>query len=259
MADTTTTTTSGPPPWMVPYLQDYMARAQGVANTGYKQSPGTYTGPNAALQNSWQMFADVANNPGVMQPANNLMQKTLSGDFLNKTNPYLNSQIQQAQGDVVQAWNNVAKPAWEKQMAGSGSYGNAGVMQATGDAQNKMQRNLGDIASNMRFNAYNAERGNMMAALGMAPAMQSASYLPAQMMNQIGAQAQGFNQQQADQNYRWWQEAQQFPQQKLDAYGRALGMNTGNTQTNTQPGVSPWSSMIGGALTGAQLFDWFGK
>lgn len=252
------TTTNQPLPWVQPYMQDYLSRAQEVSNTPYTASPTQYTGPNQTLQQGWQAILNRATQGSpTMDAANQTLQKTLNGGFLNQNNPQLNNQIQAAQGDMTRAWNNVQKPAWEQAMQGSGSFGNTGVMEAYGDAANDFQRNLGRISSDMRFNAYNTERGYQNSALNMAPQFAQQDYNDANALLNVGNQQQGFNQAQNAQNYQWWQEAQQYPRNQLNVMGNALGIGgTGSQQTG--PGVSPWSQALGGALTAGQLWSIFG-
>jgi hypothetical protein len=69
-----------------------------------------------------------------------------------------------------------------------------------------------------------------------------------------GQQRQAFDQGQADQNYRWWQEAQNYPRQQLAAYGQALGQGQGGTQTQNAPDPSTASQLLGGGLTGAAIY-----
>lgn len=254
------TTTSAPLPWLEPYMQDAMARAQQVANTPYQQSPGTYTGPNDYLQAGWQATANRAlQGSPTMNAANQTLQNTLSGGFLNG-NPYLDQQVQAAQGDLVNAWNQVSKPQWDMAMQGSGSFGNTGVAQSAGFGADSLQRNLGRVANDMRFNAYNTERGYQQNALGMAPTYAQQDYNDANALLQVGAQAQGFDQAQQNQNQQWFQDARQYPQQQLNSYLAALGLNPGGTTTQTQPDPSTASQVVGGALTGSALLDMlFGK
>ena len=250
----TYSTTSAPLPWMEPYLQDYMARNQELANQPYQASPQTYTGPNQTLQNAWQATANRAmQGSPVMSAANQQLQNIMGGGFM-QGNPFLNDQISAAQGDLVRSWNTVQKPAWDTAMQRSGSFGNTGVMEAQQNAANDLQRNLGRIGSDMRFNNYATERGLMQNALGMAPTFANQDYVDAQQLTNVGNQMQGFDQAQANQNYQWWQEAQNFPRQQLATYGSALGAQTGGTQTQTAPDPSRASQLIGGALTGAQLY-----
>lgn len=251
----TYSTTNAPLPWMEPYMQDYMARAMQFANQGYNQSPSTYTQANPYLTQGWQAgYNRAMQGSPMMGMANSQLMNIMGGGMMNN-NPYLDQSIADAQGDVVKAWNQVQKPAWDTAMQRSGSFGNTGVIQSQMQAGDTLQQNLGRIASDMRGNAYNTERGYMQQALGMAPQFAMSDYNDINMLLGIGNQAQQFQQGQADQNYRWWQEAQNFPMMQLGIYGQALGMNPGGTTTQTQPDPSTLSQVVGGALTGSQLFN----
>jgi hypothetical protein len=255
----TFTTTNAPLPEARPYYQDYLARTQEVANQPYQQSPGTYTPPNPYLQKGWEATAQRAmDGSPVMGAANTQLMNTINGGFLNN-NPYLDQSVSNAQGDLTKAWNQVQKPAWDKAMQQSGSFGNTGVMESNGYAADSLQQNLGRVASDMRGNAYNTERGFMQSALSMAPQFANQDYTDANALLNVGSQAQGFQQQAQNQNQNWFTEAQQYPQQQLGLLGGALGLNAGSQQTQTQPDPSKASQIVGGALTGAQLIDMFSK
>jgi hypothetical protein len=255
----TLTTSNTPLPWAQPYYQDYLARSQEVANQPYQQSPGTYTGPNPYLQQGWDLTANRAlQGSPVMGAANDQLQKTINGGFLG-ANPYLDQSISNAQGDLTKAWNQVSKPAWDTAMQRSGSYGNTGIAQANGYAADSLQQNLGRVASDMRGNAYNQERGYMQQALAMAPQFANQDYIDSNALLNVGQQAQTFQQAAQNQNQAWFDQAQQYPQQQLGLLGNALGLNQGSQQTQTQPDPSKTSQIVGGALTGAQLADMFSK
>jgi hypothetical protein len=248
-------TTNAPLPWMEPYMQDYMSRAQGVANQPYQASPTQFTAPNAYLDAGWQAMANRAQmGSPVMGAANTQLQNTINGGFLGQ-NPYLSDAISNAQGDLTRAWNTVQRPSWETQMQRSGSFGNTGVAEMAGSAQNDLQRNLARIGSDMRLGAYNQERGLQQQAIGMAPQFANQDYVDANAMLTAGQQRQTYDQGVSDQNYRWWQEAQAYPQPRLGLLGNALGIggNSGTT-TQTQPDPSTLSQVIGGGLTGLALW-----
>ena len=255
----TYTTTNAPLPEALPFYADYLQRSQEVANQPYQQSPGTYTGPNPYLQQGWDLTANRAlQGSPVMGAANDQLQKTINGGFLN-ANPYLDQSISNAQGDLTKAWNRVAKPGWDTAMQRSGSYGNTGIAQANGYAAEGLQQNLGRVASDMRGNAYNQERGYMQQALAMAPQFAQQDYIDSNALLNVGNQAQGFQQAAQNQNQAWFDQAQQFPQQQLGLLGNALGMNKGSEQSSTQPDPSRTSQIVGGALTGAQLAQMFSQ
>lgn len=251
----TYTTQNQPLPWVTPYLQDYMSRAQDVANVPYQQSPGNYVGPNQTLQTAWQATANRAlQGSPVQSAANQQLTNTINGGFLNG-NPYLDQTISNAQGDLVRSWNTVAKPQWDKAMQQSGSFGNTGVMEYQQNAQNDFMRNLARIGTDMRFGNYTNERQMQQNALAMAPQFAQQDWMNLNALSGVGQQQQAFQQQAQNQNQQWWQEAQQYPQQRLDAYGRALGATGGSgTQTQTAPDPSTASQVVGGALSGAALW-----
>lgn len=252
----TTTQQSGPPEWALPYIQDYLGRAQDVANNPYVQSPGTYTPANDTLQAGWQATANRAiNGSATMDAANKQLTNTINGGGYN--NPYLTQQISNAQGDLTNAWNNVQAPQFDKMMSSSGSFGNSGVSQYAGMAAQGLQQNLGRVASDMRFNGYNTERNNQMQATMAAPTFAQADYNDANALLGVGQQMQGFNQQGANQNQKWWEESQAYPQQQLNQYGQALGMNTGQTTTQSTPDPSKLNQIIGGAIAGSQVLPWW--
>lgn len=255
----TYTTTNAPLPEARPYYQDFLARTQEVANQPYQQSPGTYAGPNPYLQQGWQATANRATQGSpVMGAANTQLMKTINGGFMN-ANPYLDANIASAQSDLTQAWNQVQRPQFDKAMQRSGSFGNTGIAQTAGYAADTLQKNLGRVASDMRGNAYNTERGFMQQALNMAPQFANQDYVDANALLNVGNQAQQFTQAAQNQNQNWFNEAQKYPQQQLGLLGNALGINQGTQQTQTQPDPSRASQMVGGALTGAQLAQMFSQ
>lgn len=320
------TTTSAPLPWMEPYLQSFMGRAQDVANQPYQASPGQYVDPNQTLQASWQAGANraVSGSPIMGQANTQLgdwmkgagMARTAAGtggagegmnpyasatnQFMGVNNPYLSDTIRNAQSDLAQSWNMVQKPQWDKAMSGSGSFGNSGVMEANNYAQNQLQQNMGRLGLDARMQAYNQSAGlmeNQLArqygagesqlnrqfqggqnqaarqdavsnlernlqfqALGMAPQFAQQDWNDINALGNIGREQQGYLNNAAGQNYKWWEEAQQYPLQRLNAYGQALGIGgQGRTTTEDRPEPSTASTVLGGALTGMTLWDLFKK
>ena len=253
------TTSNAPLPYVEPYLQDLLKRQQQVTNTPYQQSPNTAMTANPYLQTAWDATANRAlQGSPVMSAANEQLQKTISGGYL-QGNPYLQGQIDSAQGDLARNFNLVNKPGWDTRMARSGGF-NSGVAEMASNDYGNLANAMGRIGSDMRFNAYSAERQMQQQAMGMAPTFANQDYVDAQQLQNVGAQRQVFDQAQADQNYKWWQEAQQYPQQKLNDYARIVGMGAGAGGTQQAPEPSTASKVIGGGLTGLSLYNLlFGK
>ena len=164
MADNVYTSTQSMPAWAQPYAQGYLERAQGVADTPYQGYGGeTVAGMNPWQTQAYQSLATRAmQGSPLMSQANGALGQQMAQQpqgatknlLFGQSNPYLGQQIDAAQGDLARNWNNVAKPQWDTSMQKSGSFGNAGVMQANQNAQSDLQRNMGRIGSDMRMADY---------------------------------------------------------------------------------------------------------
>lgn len=309
MADTTTTQNIGLPAFAQPYAQGYLQRAQQVADSPYQ----AYTGQRVADFAPWQQQAYQAQAQRAMSgsPVMNAANQALPGMFSGGgqaaqnqygpvtaqanpyagSNPYLTQQIDAAMGDVTRNWNNVQKPQWDAAMQRSGSFGNSGIAQANQMAQSDMQRNLGQIASGMRFqdytqqqqlgesaanralqagqfnatmgenyagrqdSMYNQGQSRALSALGMAPTFAQQDYNDINQLQQAGAAYQGQNQKLLDSGYQQFLDSRNFPREQLDVFGNALGRIQGNTSTTTSPGTSTAANIIGGITAGTGLYN----
>ena len=316
MADITTTQSSAYPEWAQPYAAGFLQRAQQVTDQPYQ----AYQGARVAGMAPWQDQAYQAQATRAMQgsPIMSGANTALQGFFgqqspgatqnpygnvsaginpmMGMNNPYLTQQIDSAQGDLARNWNQVVAPQWASNMQGSGSFGNSGVASAQALAMEGLQRNMGNIGQNMRFQDYtqqqqlqeaNLNRGlqaqttnaglgesyagrndsmygqgqnRQLSALGMAPSFAQQDYNDINQLQQAGQAYQGQQQKLLDAGYQQYLDARQYPQQQLGVFGQALGQAVGNqgTQTSTQPGASTASQLVGGALTGSMLYNLLG-
>lgn len=316
MADITTTNSNSYPDWAAPYASGFLQRAQQVTDQPYQ----AYQGDRVAGMAPWQQQGLQAQATRAMQgsPIMSGANTALQGFFGNSgqgatqnpygnvsagqnpmmgmNNPYLTQQIDSAQGDLARNWNQVAAPQWAQQGQSSGSFGNSGVASAQALAMEGLQRNMGNIGQNMRFQDYtqqqqlqeaNLNRGlqaqttnaglgesyagrndsmygqgqnRQLSALGMAPQFAQQDYTDISKLQDAGQQYQAQNQRQLDAGYQQYLDARQYPQQQLGVFGQALGQAVGNqgTQTSTSPGASGASQLVGGALTGSMLYNLLG-
>lgn len=256
MPTNTTTTSSQLPDYAAPFYQGYLDRAFNVANQAYQP----YTGQTVAALNpyqtqAWNAMANRAQQGSpVMNAANAGLTRMMNP---NQSNPYLTQQINAAQQDVVRNWNDVQLPKFMTQDANSGSFGNAGLAQVQAGAMRDMRRDMGNIASNMRYQNYNDSQGRALSAMGMAPQFAQQDYNDLDRLAQAGSNFQNYNQSRLNDAYSRFQESRQYPQQQLDIMRNALGLNYGQNQTTQQQtqGPSNASSLLGGALTGAGLYN----
>lgn len=75
------------------------------------------------------------------------------------SNPYLGQMIDQASGDVTRNFNSVVRPRLDSLARASGSFGNSAVQEQEQNAYNDLGKNLGNIASGMRFQDYTTQQG----------------------------------------------------------------------------------------------------
>lgn len=277
----TSTTTTQFAPWAQPYAEGYLQRAQQVADQNYQPFPGQ----RVAGFTPWQQkgMEAMANRAMAGSPVLGTAQQALQGQMTQPQpgaavnpymgpNPYLTSQIDQAQGDVIRNWNTVQMPGFDTAMSRSGSFGNAGIGQVASQAASDLQRNLGDISSRMRFQDYaqqqqlgesfasrsdamtNAGRARVMQALGMAPAMAAADYGDIDRLLSAGGGVQAQNQRLLDDSYGRFVESRDYPQQQLNIMGNALRGIGGSQTSNDAADPSRAAQAVGGALTFSQLW-----
>ena len=241
--------------WIQPYQQGYLNAAGTAAQNPYVQSPTQVAQPNATQQAGYEALANRAQSGSpLMSAATGQLQNTINGGYLNN-NPYLQSMIDASQGDVVRSYNNVAKPALEASMVRSGSFGNSGLQQSQLDQQNQLQQNLGRISGDMRFNNYTQERNFQNQAIARAPEFANNDYLDIQNLVRAGDMMQAPIDAQNKQNLQWWQESRDEPLRQLGILGGALQTVGNPTDPPKTPSTSTAASVLGGALTGAQLYS----
>lgn len=131
------TTTQGPPDWLMPYIQGNLGAGQNILN-------------------------GMQSNQGLLNSAQNQVQKTINGDYLNPdTNPYLAQSANDALG--------LAKSQFNSQY--TGAFGDAN----NANMQEGLARNLGNTALPFYMNNYNTARGQQLSTALQAPAMSAQS------------------------------------------------------------------------------------
>jgi hypothetical protein len=251
-----TTSSTDLPDWIKPYAQNYLQQASGLASKPYQAYGGQLVAgmdprTTAGLDQQAQLGANgtAAGNAGQSN-----LQDVLSGKYLNpNSNPALQGQIDSAQQDVVRNYNMAVKPQTESAMVGSGSFGNSGLQQVQQQNQYDLQKNLGNISTQLRGNAYNTERANQQQALGLAPQYANLAYQGAGAQINAGQTAQQQQQTGLDSQYQQYLQQQGYAGNQLNYLGNALGtLKGGGTTTQTQnPGqAGTLQRLAGGALSG---------
>lgn len=250
------------------YQQDYLQRAQALANSPYTPFGQSTT----AAANPWQTSSwERTYNRGMqgapeVSAARDQLVDTIGGGgftanpFLSGDNPYLQSQIDQASGDVVRNYNLAVKPQTESAMVNSGSFGNAGLQQMQGEQQRQLAQELGRTSGNLRFADYSQraglwgrERDRQMAAVAGAPQFAQVDYADLGAAAGAGNALQGQQQAEITSDYNQYLDARNYPYQGFGAYSQAMGLGNMGNVPQAQPQPNRAANAIGGALAGYQL------
>jgi hypothetical protein len=213
------TTTTNIPDELKPLARAYTDKAINLGNQQFTP----YGGQRFADLNTTQnlgigMVQDRAlNGSFTMNNAEGNLNQMMGGG----SNPYLDAMVGKAQGSVLGAANQA--------QARSGSFGNSGIAEA---AAGKM----GDIATQMYGQQYNADQGRRMEAIGMAPKFGDAAYQDADKLMRAGQMMQDQQQQGLDFGFSQFQDAGNLPYKQLASMAGVFGSQPYGTSTTTSGG-----------------------
>lgn len=238
------TTTQKADPWgpSQGYLKDAMRRGEQLFDQGgFSAEP--YSGDRVAGFGDLSQMAQGATAYQAMQNAPGVQQANMT------LSDMMNPQGQEERLDAVkQNALGSAVPAAVSQFSGSGMGNSSMAMDTVGRAAT-------EAVSPFDYNAYQQEQGRALQAAGMAPEMEQARYMPAQMLGAVGAQRDAMAQSEIDAQMQQYYEGENQDVNALDRYTQMLmGFGgQGGTQTSTQSSESGPMGMIGGGLQAAGL------
>lgn len=214
------TTVQSIPDELKPLATQFTNKAIGLSNQSFQPFQGQrFADLNPTQNMGIGMIQDRAlNGSPVMDQANSTLMQTLQG---GQTNPFLEQMVNKAQANVL----SNARAADMR----SGSFGNSGVAE-------QAARQMGDVATTMFGQAFEADRGRQMQALGMAPTFANQDFTDASQLLKAGQIQQDQQQQGLDFNFGQFQEAQNLPFKQLAAMSGVFGSNLGGTSTTTSTG-----------------------
>lgn len=253
-------------PWAP--IQPYLKGAFGDAQSIYKQgAPGFFPGQTVAGMSGYSRdaFDAMANrarggNP-LMGQAQGEVGRILSGDYLDpNNNPGFQGALSAAVRPITDAFRNEVMPGIDSSFSAAGRYGSGAQTQAYSDANQDLARGIGDVSSNMAFNNYGMERGNMMNALGMAPGFAANDYKDISMLGLAGQGLEGYDQRLIDAERERYDYNANKDMSWLSNYIGLLGGAPGPSSTSTvkTPAPNPWVTAAGLGLQGASMLGGFG-
>lgn len=173
------------PGWLQDPAKDLVSQASQYAMEN-QQFPGMTPYQQQALERQGQMAME---GGGVYGDAQKQFRSTVNGENL-KGNPYLQTQIDGALGDMSRAYSLTAKPQMEASMVRSGSFGNQGLQQMQMEQQRQLQETMARTAGDMRFNNYGMERQAQINATNNAAQFDQGRYADTDRLYQAGATQQ---------------------------------------------------------------------
>lgn len=240
-------------PWsgVQPYITDYLSRASAVSNRPFQYNPGDVISPLAPEQ----QYGLSATTQRAIQgsPVNLAAQtnayNTLQGQYMSpESNPWLKQTVDTALGDVQSRVN---------------SQFNRGANFGGTAHQELLTRNLGQTAADIYGQNYQQERGRQLQTQALAPTLAETDYRDLQALTGVGDVRRGLSQDYLNLANQVYGNYLGYPQQQVDALGRAVqvGMGGGSTSTSTAPNPyqsNPIAGAIGGAATGYGLAPMLG-
>lgn len=190
--------------------------------------PGqTVAGMSPTTQNSWQEGMNAAGN--VQGAGNAALGRWDTGFQMGmQGNPWLNQSIQNMEDLSYQNFNRNTLPSLGDQQQMAGGFGDTRHGIAQGIATSGLNRQLSDSRNSMLSAGYGQQLGHTAAMTSQIPGMLGAygqtAMTPFQMMQGIGQQQQGYNQELMDEEVNRWNYNRDQPYNRLAQMGSLFGV-----------------------------------
>ena len=181
-----------PPAFQQPFLQTGFDRALEQLDAPPEYFPGSPVVPFApqtetALQGVEQRAT--AGSPLTAAGQQGLLE-TASGAYLGE-NPALQGAIDAASRGLVRKFQEAVAPGIASQFSRAGRYGSNQLQSAQDAAQENLATGLRDVASQLAYRDYGAERENMLRAAVAAPTIAAMDYGDLAQLERVGATREG--------------------------------------------------------------------
>ena len=288
MPETLTSTTSQAP-WAAqsPYLTAGFQAAQnlylpGGTPAGYQWFTDPTTGGRSTVapltaqtQNLVGRVTNLANQPNILNPAEDYARAAMSGQYLTpESNPYLAQMATAASQAARDQFLTSSIPGLSSRFGMSGRTGSPGMANAYEQLSAGYGRGIADIATNLYGTAYENERQRQQEMAMFAPDLLQART----GMYGAGLEAQDIlneqRQRELTDRYNRFMFEQRQPSEALDRYLRSVSGQFGQQTTESRQVFKPeqWTQVLGGVLAlqqsgllggGGQdngnFLDWLGR
>jgi hypothetical protein len=245
---TTNTSLSTRTPYQAPQYDQLLGSANNFFVNGYL-NPATMTenfAPTTEAQN--QGIQSLINTAQAGSPligtAQNLIQGTAAGNYLDKGNPYF--------GAAFQNISDAIRPTIDSAFESAGRYGSGAAANAKADA-------LTQAGANLAYGNYNTERQNQINAALASPGIAQSSFLFPQALYNAGT----LQQQQEQARINAANQLEQFnadsPYTATARFKNLISGDMGGSATGSasQPffGPDPTASLLGAGLGGLGIYN----
>jgi hypothetical protein len=226
-----------PPAFQQPFLQTGFDRAREQLDAPPEYFPGSTVVPFApqtetALQGVEQRATmgsplTAAGQKGILE--------TAMGGYLGE-NPALQGAIDAASRGMVRNFQEAVAPGIDSQFSRAGRYGSNMMQNAQDSAQENLATGLRDVASQLAYRDYGAERENMLKAALAAPSIAAMDYGDLAQLERVGAAREGQAADELQDEISRFNFEQTQEQDALDRYmALVAGGQFGSRQTATEP------------------------
>ena len=250
-SNTTTTTIAELPEFAQPYQEQLLEQGAALAGNPYESYGGQMIAgfDPAHTQGMESVMSRATAGSPYMDAAQQYGVSQMNGEM----NPYVNDIINQNAQDMTSAYNDITSPYFTGQDVASGAFGNSGLQEARLNSMSDLTQNVGEMANNVRYGAWNDQQNRGMSAMGFAPQMAEADYMDADKMMGVGDMLRDYEQSQLNQQYGDWQSEQMWPYQQLDLLSNTLrgAVAGGGSTTTSAPNAyasNPYANILGGGL-----------
>ena len=260
--------TSAIDPTLRPYLETGLQAAEQLY---LRQTPQLYPGqmyvsPSQQTLDALTQQEQIARTqPSALQAAQESymqglggLSATAGGAFL-MGNPYLQSAIAASTRPIERQFAETTLPGIASGFSRAGRYGSEAMARSVGQATEATGRALGDVAADIAYTGYEAERGRQQQAIGgqisaaqVAPQIYGQQFLPSQQLAQVGAAQETLAGQPLQEAMQRFQYSQQIPYQQLSGFlSSVYGTPMGSSQYQPAPQTNQFGQVLGGVATGA--------
>ena len=235
----TQTTNQNIDPAILPYITYGLDEAQNLYKDASQEyyPDATYVPASATTTEALGLAGDRARTGSPLVPAAQAQQlSTISGDRLSAGNPYFSAMMASAAKPAVNEFNKAIRDIGSRTEA-SGRYGSGAMGEMESQATENLANSLTNIAAELAYSNFGAERARQDAAIASAPQMAMADYSDINQLAKIGQTQEQYAKDALNADISRFEFEQNKPYSKLESYlSAAYGAPAPIQQTTTSSG-----------------------